>query len=124
MKLASSCMVDGMATDLPIACTLHPAEMRERAASIDALADDALLDQREIDGGLRTSFRAAPDVEQRLHELVAAESRCCAFLTFAIGRDDDTLWLDITGAPEARPVIDQFFAAAERVLPRSTIMTR
>jgi hypothetical protein len=105
-------MVGGMATDIPIACTLQPAEMRERAASIDALLDDALLAQHEIDGGLRSSFRVAPDVEQRLHDLVAAESRCCAFLSFASGRDRDTLWLDITGAPEARPVIDQFFAAA------------
>jgi hypothetical protein len=105
-------MVGGMATDIPIACTLQPAEMRERAASIDGLLNDALLDQHEIDGGLRTSFRAGPDVERRLHDLVEAESRCCAFLSFEIGRDDDALWLDITGAPEARPVIDQFFAAA------------
>jgi hypothetical protein len=101
-----------MSTDLPIACTLNPAEMRDRLAAIDALASDALLDQREIPGGLRTTFRDAPDVERRVRELVAAESRCCAFLSFAVGREDDTLWLDITGAPEARPVIDQFFAAA------------
>jgi hypothetical protein len=105
-------MLRGMTNDLPIACTLEPTEMRERAASIDALLDDALLDQREIDGGLRADFRDAPDVERRLHELVAAESRCCAFLSFAVGRDEDALWLDITGAPEARPVIDQFFARA------------
>jgi hypothetical protein len=101
-----------MSTDIPIACTLDPAQMRDRVASIDALLEDALLDQREIAGGLRTSFRDAPDVEQRIRELVTAESGCCAFLSFAVGRENDTLWLDITGAPEARPVIDRFFAAA------------
>lgn len=101
-----------MSTDIPIACTLEPAEMRDRVASIDMLRHDALLDQHEIDGGLRTTFRDAPGVERRVRELVAAESRCCAFLSFAIGRQDDALWLDITGASEARPVIDQFFAAA------------
>jgi hypothetical protein len=101
-----------MTTDILIACTLDPAEMRDRVTSIDALRSDALLDQREIAGGLRTTFRDTPDVERRVRELVAAESRCCAFLSFAVGRDDDALWLDITGAPDARPVIDQFFAAA------------
>jgi hypothetical protein len=101
-----------MSNDLPIACTLDAAEMRGRAAFIDSLVEDAVLDRRPIDGGLRTRFRAAPDVERRVHELVEAESRCCAFLSFAVGHDGDSLWLDITGAPEARPVIDQFFAAA------------
>jgi hypothetical protein len=100
-----------MPNDNPIACTLDPAEMRDRAAFIDDLLDE-LLDQRAIDGGVRTTFRGAPDVERRIDELIAAESRCCAFLSFAVGHDGDTLWLDITGAPEARPVIDQFFAAA------------
>ena len=101
-----------MSTEIPIACTLNPAEMRDRVTSIDALLSDALLDQREIAGGLRTTFRDTPEVERRVRELVAAESRCCAFLSFAVGREDGALWLDITGAPEARPVIDQFFAAA------------
>ena len=101
-----------MSTEIPIACTLDPAEMRDRVTSIDALLSDALLDQREIPSGLRTTFRDTPEVERRVRELVAAESRCCAFLSFAVGREDGALWLDITGAPEARPVIDQFFAAA------------
>jgi predicted ester cyclase len=101
-----------MSTEIPIACTLNPAEMRDRVKSIDALLTDALLDQREIDGGVRTTFRDTPDVEHRIRELVAAESRCCAFLSFVVGREDDALWLDITGAPEARPVIEQFFVAA------------
>jgi hypothetical protein len=101
-----------MPTDIPIACALNPAEMRDRVTSIDALLIDALLDQREIAGGLRTPFHDTSDVERRVRELVAAESRCWALLPFAVGREDDALWLDITGAPEARPVIDQFFAAA------------
>jgi hypothetical protein len=104
-------MLSGM-TNQPIACTLDAAQMSERVASIDALLDDALLDQSEIDGGLRTRFRDAPGVEARIRDLIDAESRCCAFLSFAVGRDGDALWLDITGAPEARPVIEQFFARA------------
>jgi hypothetical protein len=55
-----------MPTDIPIACTLKPAEMRDRVTSIDALLIDALLDQREIAGGLRTTFHDTPDVERRV----------------------------------------------------------
>jgi hypothetical protein len=84
--------------------------MRDRRASIDALFSNALVDRREIDGGIRVRFRDTPSIEQRVRELAEAEARCCAFLSFAIGRDGDALWLEITAAPEARPVIEQFFA--------------
>ena len=84
--------------------------MRDRKALIDALVGDALLGQHEITGGLRTRFRDRPGIEDRVRELAAAESRCCAFLSFAVGRDSDGLWLDIAGAPQARPVIEGFFA--------------
>lgn len=98
-------------TDTRIACTLNPAQLRDRVAVIDSLASDALLGQDEIAGGVRSRFRDTPDVEDRVRELVAAESSCCGFLSFDLRRSDGELWLEITGAPEARPVIDQLFAA-------------
>jgi hypothetical protein len=98
-------------TDTRIACTLNPAQLRDRVAAIDSLASDALLGQDEIAGGVRSRFRRTPDVEARVRELVAAESSCCRFLSFDVSRGDGELWLEITGSPEARPVIDQFFAA-------------
>jgi hypothetical protein len=98
-------------TDTTIACTLNPAQLRDRVAVIDSLASDALLGQENIAGGVRSRFRDTPDVEDRVRELVAAESSCCGFLSFDVGRRDGELRLEITGAPEARPVIDQFFAA-------------
>jgi len=97
-------------TDTPIACTLSPDQLRDRVAFIDALVADALLGRLEIEGGMRSRFRDRPDVERRVRELVDAERRCCAFLTFALRREEGELWLDITGAPEAQPVIEQFFA--------------
>ena len=51
-----------------------------------------------------------PDIEQRTRELVAAESKCCAFLDFELGRENGYLVLDIAGPEDARPVIDMFFA--------------
>lgn len=97
-------------TEIPIACTLSPDGMTTRLALIDALAADGLLDRTTTDTGLRVRLRDTPEVEQRTRELVAAESKCCAFLDFKLDRGDGALVLDIAGPADARPVIDLFFA--------------
>lgn len=99
-------------TDQPIACALPSADARDRSELIARLREDAMLDQAPIEDGLRIRFRDARDVEQRVRDLVAAEQACCPFLRFAVRRDDKTIALDVTGAPEAQPVIAAFFAAA------------
>jgi hypothetical protein len=48
--------------------------MRDRVTSIDALLIDALLDQGEIAGGLRTTFHDTPDVERRVRAHTPAPS--------------------------------------------------
>jgi hypothetical protein len=97
--------------ELPIACTLSPDGMTARLALIDALAVDGLLDRAPTAQGMRVRLRDTPDIEQRTRELVAAESACCAFLDFTLGREGGDLVLDITGPQNARPVIEMFFAA-------------
>ena len=97
-------------TEIPIACTLTPDGMTARLALIDALAADGLLDRTPTDAGLRVRLRDTPDVERRTRELVAAESRCCAFLDFQLEREDGALVLEIAGPADARPVIEMFFA--------------
>jgi hypothetical protein len=99
-------------TPEPIACTLTPDGLTARRALIDALSADGLLERTATDAGLRARLRDTPDIERRTRELIAAEASCCAFLTFDLQRDDDTLVLDITGPPDARPVIDLFFEPA------------
>jgi hypothetical protein len=97
-------------TDLPIACTLSPDAMTARHCLIDALSADGLLERTPTDAGLRIRLRDTPDIERRTRELVAAESACCPFLDFQLGRDAGALVLDITGPEDARPVIELFFA--------------
>jgi hypothetical protein len=97
-------------SDLPIACTLSPDGMTARLALIDALAADGLLDRTATDSGIRVRLRDTPDIEQRTRDLVAAESACCAFLDFELGRENGELVLDISGPEAARPLIDMFFA--------------
>jgi len=99
-------------SDLPIACTLPPGELRERAASIDALLRDALVGRAAIAGGLRLRFAGDAESEQRVRELAAAEARCCGFLEFEIARDEHEVVLDVTGAPDGLPAIEAMFAGA------------
>jgi hypothetical protein len=101
-----------MTAELPIACTLPPADVSGRLELIDALAAEALLDQRPIAGGLRARFRDAPGIDARVRGLAAAEAECCAFLRFEVAREGGAVTLDITGAPDAQPVIHRFFATA------------
>jgi hypothetical protein len=99
-------------TDQPIACTLTPDGMTARLALIDALAADGLLERTPTEAGMRIRLLDRPDIEQRTRELVAAESKCCAFLDFDLRREDGDLLLDITGPEDARPVIAMFFETA------------
>jgi hypothetical protein len=96
--------------DLPIACTLTPDGMTARLALIEALSADGLIDRTLTDAGLRVRLRDTPDIERRTRALVAAESTCCAFLDFDLGREGGELVLDISGPDDARPVIEMFFA--------------
>jgi hypothetical protein len=104
-------------TELPIACTLTPDGMTARVALIEALAADGLLGRAPTDTGVRVRLRDTPDIEQRTRELVAAESKCCAFLEFDLGREGGDLVLDINGPEDAQPVIDMLFAP-EAAWPR------
>jgi hypothetical protein len=92
-------------TDPPIACTLPAAELPARLALIERLEP---LARAPIPGGARMRFAA--EAEGRVRELVALESRCCAFLDFAVTRGDGAVVLDVTGPPDAQPVIEQLFA--------------
>jgi hypothetical protein len=94
--------------DIPIACTLTPAEQRTRTTDLAALAERALLAREPIAGGERLTFARNAEVE--LEAAIAAERSCCAFLVFAVDRRDDRLVVDITGPAEARPVIAALFA--------------
>jgi hypothetical protein len=97
-------------TEPPIACTLDARQTAGREHLIARLWADALIDHKPTAGGLQARLRFSRDVERRVHELILAESACCAFLTFELVRNDDQLVLDISGPADARPVIESFLA--------------
>lgn len=99
---------------VPIACSLDAGDLYARLRLFDDLRREALLDRRAIKDGLRVRLRPSPEVVQQTHELIAAEGRCCPFLSFDIRRHEMALVVDITGPAQVRPIIDEFFAPVPR----------
>jgi hypothetical protein len=93
-----------MPTDLPIACSLSATELPARLAQISELGRDALVDARTDGTRAELRFAAGPGVRERLAEIVAAESACCAFLTMAVGETPEELVLTIE-APEGAELV-------------------
>lgn len=91
----------------PIACTLQPGDYRERLAWIAGLARDGLLGVSRDD--LRLELRYAPQVADRVREMVGKEQRCCAFLDFELAETDAGVHLTIAAPERARDVADALF---------------
>jgi hypothetical protein len=88
--------------------------MTARLALIDALAADGLIDRTRTEAGLRVRLRNTPQIERRTRELIAAESRCCAFLEFTLDRNGGELVLDISGPQDAQIPVDRVDINAPR----------
>ncbi len=95
-----------------IACTLPAEQHRARTGALAGLAERALRAREQTDHGERLTFDGSAEIERELRSAVAAEAACCAFLAMDLRRRDDVLVLEISGPPEARPIIAGLFAAA------------
>jgi hypothetical protein len=97
----------------PIACTLTEAEPRERRRTILESVRDAALDVTPLPLGYTYRFNPTSEVLAKLVRLVDLERQCCPFLTFRITVPPDrrALCLDITGPPDAKPIIADFFGS-------------
>jgi hypothetical protein len=89
-----------------LACTFDPAdlpEMADRPAAIRQLGRDGLLAlEREP---RRVVMRFATEVRDRVDWLVAAESRCCAFLGFEVAEQPGAVVLTITAPDGGEPML-------------------
>lgn len=80
-------------TEIPIACTLSPAEMEARGHDIRALGQAALVSVECGERHATLRFRPGPEVRERVEAIVAAEGECCAFLALKVsaGEEDATV---------------------------------
>jgi len=90
-----------MSKDIPIACSLSADELPRRLGELSAVGTDALL---SVDAGGVLRFRADERTRARLEAIVAAESRCCSFLSFDLSEQAGALALTITAPEGAEPL--------------------
>lgn len=103
----------------PVACTLGTRDFRQRLAWIADLNRDALRAQRR--DGLRLELTYARAALDRVREMVAREQDCCAFLTFHLQQEPDTVRLVIEAPEDARDALDAVFEPFQAREPAATV---
>jgi hypothetical protein len=88
-------MDDVTSEQIPLACTLTPAEGLTRMQRWQRLHDAAQLHASHRDGWVEVTYRRSADVASELDELVEAERECCAFAAWDVVPRDDVLMLTI-----------------------------
>jgi hypothetical protein len=83
----------------PIACTLDPAQMPQRGEEIRALGRAGLQAVERGERQVTLRFRRDAAIREGVERIVAAESRCCAFLDLTLADQKDAIVLTIA-APE------------------------
>lgn len=95
---------------LAIACSLTADEIPARLREIGAIGDAGLIDAQIVDGHAFLRFTTTAGLRERLEAIVAAESSCCAFMTFELSDDGEHHVLRVDAPDDARPVLEQFVA--------------
>jgi hypothetical protein len=106
-----------MSETAPIACTLSPADMPQRAADIRALGRDALLAVEGSEARATLRFRRDPATRARVETIIAAESKCCAFIDFELADAGDAIVLTLeapAGGEAAMHMLADLFAVNRR----------
>jgi hypothetical protein len=91
-----------------LACSLGPAEFRQRLATIRELTGRALRTRERNGLQLRLAYDAGAESEVR--ELIGMERQCCGFLDFQMDREDAGFLVTITAPPEAMDSVEQIFS--------------
>ena len=88
-----------MNTDLPIACTLTPDQLRQgREALLPGILTRAMGHER-LGDGFRFHFAPADGLVPAMAAMIDAERRCCRSLRFTLTAEpgEGGLTLDVTG---------------------------
>lgn len=104
-----------MTEPLPIACSLDADDYATRLAKIRAVAEGSLVrSERHANGaGADLYFREDKDTYRRLHEVIQAEAKCCAFLDLGLEVEGGNLRLSISGPEDAAPVVHDLVQSFE-----------
>ena len=70
--------------DMPIACCLTSAELREREASLLTQFRSAVIETEELPDGYAFRIPGNSESITMIAEMIVAERECCPFLTFEL----------------------------------------
>ena len=98
---------------IPMACTLAEAEVQARRRTILESVRRITRSVTSLPLGYAYYFDPISEVLVQLASLVDLERKCCSFLTFRIivEAGNQSICLEITGPPEAKAVIADFFGS-------------
>jgi hypothetical protein len=98
--------------ELPVACSLSAAELRERGDENLALFSQALR-VRELADGYAFAFVGADDEVRQLLRFVLAERACCPFWSFDLTftSPHTEVWVAIRGNDEAKALVREGLVA-------------
>jgi hypothetical protein len=103
-----------MKSDLPIACTLAPEELRRgREALLPGFISRAEAHE-PVENGFRFRFRSEAALIPAIAAMVEAERQCCRFLQFQVTAEPDEgpVWLEVTGPPGTRDFLAGWIPSA------------
>lgn len=100
-----------MDTHDPIVCSLDADELKQRLAEIRAVGADALGDVQSLPGQAVLRFAASQETRRHLEAIVAAEARCCAFLSFDLREEPGAIVMTISAPEGAEPVVRDLVGA-------------
>jgi len=85
--------------DLPIACSLRPEELKQRAGDLLPGLASAATTSAPIEGGYRFEIAPSGKTLRAIIEVIDAERQCCRFLRFQLTVEPDggAFRLDVTG---------------------------
>ena len=100
--------------DLPIACTLTPAELQSRGAQLLPGLVARAIGRAPVTNGFRWAFARTDGLLAEVTQVIDAERRCCPFLRFVVATEPDgsSISLEVAGPPGTVQFLDQLVTGA------------
>jgi hypothetical protein len=117
----ASDLTPDMASDLPVACTLSAAELRERGEDVVAPLFSRAQRMEETPDGYCFAFPAQAEGVHDLLEFILSERDCCPFFTFELSfpSPHESVWLTLRGGEGVKEFVAGSFAALDMPLTRA-----
>ena len=110
-----------LTSDLPLACTLSAAELRERGDGVVGPLFARVQRIEETPDGYCFAFPAEAEGVRDLMEFILSERDCCPFFTFELGfpSPHESVWLTLRGGEGVKEFVAGSFATLDMPLAQA-----